>query len=124
MAVNLTPQYHAAEEEYKKAQSPDERLACLRKMYQLVPKHKASEKLQADLKTKIKDTTEEIEKERKSGKKGGGVSYKVPKQGAGQYVFLGPPNGRTLVSRIPRPTALWPSKRPDDREPRPANASR
>src|SRR5437588_12814966 len=102
MAVNLTPQYHAAEEEYKKAQSPDERLACLRKMYQLVPKHKASEKLQADLKTKIKDTTEEIEKERKSGKKGGGVSYKVPKQGAGQYVFLGPPNaGKSrLISRL------------------------
>lgn len=102
MAVNLTPQYHAAEEEYKKAQSPDERLACLRKMYQLVPKHKASEKLQADLKTKIKDATEEVEKDRKSGKKGGGPSYKVPKQGAGQYVLLGPPNaGKSrLISRL------------------------
>lgn len=102
MAVNLTPQYHAAEEEYKKAQSPEERLACLRKMFQLVPKHKASEKLQADLKTKIKETTEEVEKDRKAGKKGGGASYKVPKQGAGQYVMLGPPNaGKSrLISRL------------------------
>ncbi len=102
MAVNLTPQYHAAEEEYKKAQSAEDRLACLRKMYQLVPKHKASEKLQADLKTKMKELNEEVEKERKSGKKGGGVSYKVPKQGAGQYVLLGPPNaGKSrLISRL------------------------
>ncbi len=102
MAVNLTPQYHAAEEEYKKAQSAEDRLACLRKMYQLVPKHKASEKLQADLKTKMKELNEEVEKERKSGKKGGGVSYKVPRQGAGQYVLLGPPNaGKSrLISRL------------------------
>ncbi len=102
MAVNLTPQYHAAEEEYKKAQSAEDRLACLRKMYQLVPKHKASEKLQADLKTKMKELNEEVEIDRKSGKKGGGVSYKVPRQGAGQYVMLGPPNaGKSrLISRL------------------------
>ena len=49
-------------------------LACLRKMYQLVPKHKASEKLQADLKTKMKELNEEVEKERKSGKKGGRIA--------------------------------------------------
>ena len=44
MAANLTPQYLEAESEYKKAKSPEERLECLRKMYQLLPKHKASEK--------------------------------------------------------------------------------
>src|SRR4051794_14466759 len=56
MAVNLTPQYHEAEEEYKGAQTAEERLECLQKMWQLVPKHKASEKLQAELKTKISET--------------------------------------------------------------------
>ena len=55
MAVNLTPQYLEAEAEYKKAQTADERLACLKKMWALVPKHKASEKLQAELKTKLSD---------------------------------------------------------------------
>jgi len=101
MAVNLTPQYHEAEQEYKRAQTPEERLECLRKMYQLVPKHKASEKLQSDLKTKISEAKEDVEKAKKSGKKQG-VSYKVPKQGAGQYVMLGPPNaGKSkLLSRI------------------------
>src|ERR1700724_2831094 len=71
MAANLTPQYLEAEAEYKKAKTAEERLACLRKMYTLLPKHKASEKLQADLKTKISETREEVEHERKAPKKAG-----------------------------------------------------
>src|SRR3954471_15804000 len=105
MAANLTPQYLEAEADYKKAQTAEERLACLRKMFQLVPKHKASEKLQADLKTKISEAREEVEREKKSPKKVG-VSHKVPKQGAGQYVLLGGPNaGKSrLLSRLTRAT--------------------
>src|SRR5438309_3115093 len=91
MAANLTPQYLEAEAEYKKAQTAEERLACLRQMYSLLPKHKASEKLQAELKTKISDAREACEKEQAKGRKGG-VSYKIPRQGAGQYVIVGPPN--------------------------------
>src|SRR2546423_13867242 len=91
MAVNLTPQYLEAEAEYKKAQTAEERLECLRKMWTLVPKHKASEKLQAELKTKISEAKDEVEKERRSPKKVG-VSYKIPRQGAGQVILLGAPN--------------------------------
>jgi ribosome-interacting GTPase 1 len=105
MAANLTPQYLEAEADYKKAQTAEERLACLKKMYSLLPKHKASEKLQADLKTKISEAKEEAERERKSPKKGG-VSYKIPRQGAGQYVVVGAPNsGKSrLLSRLTRAT--------------------
>src|SRR5437764_656226 len=63
MAANLTPQYLEAEAECKKAHTAEERLACLKKMYALLPKHKASEKLQAELKTKISDAREACEKE-------------------------------------------------------------
>jgi ribosome-interacting GTPase 1 len=103
MAANLTPQYLEAEAEYKKAQTAEERLACLKKMYSLVPKHKASEKLQADLKTKMSEAREEVEHERKHPKKAG-VSYKIPRQGAGQYVLVGGPNvGKSrLLSRMTR----------------------
>src|ERR1700683_796523 len=105
MAVNLTPQYLEAEAEYKKAQTAEERLACLKKMWIEVPKHKASEKLQAELKKKMSDLKEEVEREKKSPKKAG-VSYKVPKQGAGQYVMVGGPNvGKSrLLSRLTRAT--------------------
>jgi len=105
MAANLTPQYLQAEEEYKKADTPEVKLACLRKMYSLLPKHKASEKLQADLKTKISEARDAVEHAKKNPKKAG-VSHKVPKQGAGQYVLLGPPNaGKSrLLSTLTRAT--------------------
>jgi ribosome-interacting GTPase 1 len=105
MAANLTPQYLEAEAEYKQAHTAEARLACLRKMYALLPKHKASEKLQADLKTKISAAREEAEHEHHKGKKGG-VSYKVPRQGAGQYAVVGAPNtGKSrLLGRLTRAT--------------------
>ena len=74
-------------------------------MWQLVPKHKASEKLQAELKTKISETKEEVESERKNPKKAG-VSYKIPRQGAGQVILVGGPNaGKSrLLTRLTRAT--------------------
>ena len=103
MAVNLTPQYLDAEAEYKKAQTPEEKLECLKRMWTLVPKHKASEKLQAELKTKMSDLKGEIEHAKKHPKKAG-VSYKFPKQGAGQYVVVGAANvGKSrLLTRLTR----------------------
>jgi ribosome-interacting GTPase 1 len=105
MAANLTPQYMEAEEEYKKAETPEEKLACLKKMFSLVPKHKASEKLQADLKTKMAELRDEVEHAKKHPKKVG-VSYKFPRQGAGQYIILGAPNaGKSrLLTRLTRAT--------------------
>lgn len=106
MAVNLTPQYLEAESDYKKAQTAEDKLACLKKMWTLVPKHKASEKLQAELKTKMSDLREEIDHAKKHPKKGGPPSYKFPKQGAGQYVLVGAPNaGKSrLLTRLTRAT--------------------
>lgn len=105
MAVNLTPQYLEAEAEYKRAQTAEERLECLKRMWALVPKHKASEKLQAELKTKLSAARDEVEHERKSPKKGG-VSHKIPRQGAGQVILLGGPNsGKSrLLTRLTRAT--------------------
>lgn len=106
MPANLTPQYIEAEAEYKKAQSADEKLACLKKMWTLLPKHKGTEKIQADLKTKMSDLKDEVEQAKKQPKKGG-VSYKIPKQGAGQYVIIGAPNvGKSrLITRLTRATS-------------------
>src|SRR5579864_7246570 len=105
MAVNLTPQYLEAEAEYKRAQTAGERLECLKKMWALVPKHKASEKLQAELKTKLSAAREEVEHEKKHPKKAG-VSHKIPRQGAGQVILLGGPNaGKSrLLTRLTRAT--------------------
>jgi small GTP-binding protein len=103
MPANLTPQYMEAEAEYKKAQTPADRLASLKKMYALLPKHKGTDKMQADLKAKISQARDEAESDQKTGKKAG-VSYKIPKQGAGQYVILGAPNvGKSqLLNKLTR----------------------
>jgi ribosome-interacting GTPase 1 len=105
MAANLTPQYLEAEAEYKKAKTAEDRLACLQRMWSLLPKHKASEKLQAELKKKISDVRDEVERHPRGAKKGG-VSYKVPRQGAGQVILVGAPNaGKSkLVTRLTRAT--------------------
>jgi hypothetical protein len=105
MAVNLPPQYHDAEAEYKKARTPDEKLAALKKMWVILPKHKASEKVQAILKTKISEITDEVEAA-KSGPKKATTSYKFPHQGAGTIVFLGGPNSgkSSLLRKLTRAT--------------------
>lgn len=93
MAANLTPQYLRAEEEYRRSQTPEEELRWLQIMFAEIPKHKASEKMQMMLKTKISDVKKEIESSRASGgKKAGGKSVKIPRQGAGTAIIIGGPN--------------------------------
>lgn len=104
MPANLTPQYNEAEHAFKKATTAEEKLNCLKKMLQLLPKHKGTEKIQAELKSKISDMKEEVEKEKKSPK--GGVSFKIPKQGAGQVVILGGPNAgkSSILAKLTKAT--------------------
>ena len=96
MPANLTPQYSKAEEEYRRAQTLPEQIACLENMLVLIPKHKGTEKLQADLKTRLKETREQIAVEAKAPKKG--KTYRIPRQGAGQIAIVGGPNaGKSRV---------------------------
>lgn len=98
MAANLTPQYLKAEEEYRRAATPDEELKWLEVMWKEIPKHKASEKMQADLKTKISNVKKDVEAAKKSGAKSHAV--KIPRQGAGTVVLLGAPNaGKSQLLR-------------------------
>lgn len=90
MPANLTPQYHKAEEEYKAAQTPEEKLECLRKMWALLPKHKGTDKMQAELKAKLSAAKDQVEGAKKAAKKG--ISHKIPREGAGQVMILGAPN--------------------------------
>ena len=93
MAVNASPMYAKAEERYRSAHSPSEKVAALEEMLRLVPKHKASEKLQAQLKEKLKNAREEMHKgHAKGGGHGHHDVFNVPRQGAGQVMLLGAPN--------------------------------
>jgi small GTP-binding protein len=91
MPANLPPQYSKVEEEYRRATAPAERLEKLRELFRLLPKHKGTEKLQSDLKQRISRAKDEIESTKTAGKKGG-LSHRVPHEGAGQIVMVGGPN--------------------------------
>lgn len=91
MPANLSPAYKKAEQEYRAARDDRERLACLKEMLRTIPKHKGTEHLQADIKTRIKQLTEQSG----SGKKGAarsGPVYVVRPEGAAQIALIGPPN--------------------------------
>jgi hypothetical protein len=53
MPANLTPEYEKAELRYRQATSDDEWLAALQVMLSAIPKHKGTEKMQADIKRRI-----------------------------------------------------------------------
>lgn len=98
MPANLTPQYHKAEAEYRRATTPDEELRCLQNMLRELPKHKGTDKLQAELKQKISKARQSVEQAAKTSGKGPGT--KIPRQGAGRVVLIGGPNaGKSQLLR-------------------------
>lgn len=90
MPANLTAQYLKAEEEYRRATSLEDEIRCLQVMLQEIPKHKGTDHLQADLKSKIAKAKKELATEKSSGKKTRGL--RIPRQGAGTVILLGGPN--------------------------------
>jgi ribosome-interacting GTPase 1 len=99
MPANLTPEYLNAEQEYKIARTQPEKVAALERMLSTLPKHKGTEKMQADIKRRLSQERKE------SQKKGAARSvpfYQVEKEGAGQVALIGPPNsGKSqLVSSL------------------------
>lgn len=98
MPANLTPEYRAAEQQFTQAKTPAEKLAALRLMLSRVPKHKGTDKLQADLKRRIARLNDEIQAQAKHK----GFAVHVEREGAAQVVVIGPPNaGKSrLVSAL------------------------
>lgn len=89
MPANLTPQYHEAEQRYKAAKTPAEKTVCLEEMLRVIPKHKGTEKMRADIRRRLSKIKAEAQK---SGGSQRGFSLLVDKEGAGQIVMIGAPN--------------------------------
>jgi hypothetical protein len=89
MPANLTPEYFKAERWYREAATPEEKILAIERMLAVMPKHKGTDHLKADLRrklSKLKDT---------SGKKKGGKQqdiFHIQRSGSGQIALLGTPN--------------------------------
>ncbi len=96
MPANLTPDYFKAEEWYRSASTHEEKILALEQMLAVIPKHKGTDHLQADLKRKLSQLREAATQQKKAGKH---VDiFHVPRTGAGQVVLLGTPNsGKSAI---------------------------
>ena len=89
MPANLTPEYFKAEKWFREATTPDEKFLALEQMLRVMPKHKGTDHLRADLRRKLSKLKEA------PAKKGHGTHvdiFYIPRSGAGQIVLLGAPN--------------------------------
>ncbi|UCD16572.1 MAG: 50S ribosome-binding GTPase [Candidatus Zixiibacteriota bacterium] len=93
MPANLPPNYYELEREFKREKNPQEKLRLARELLALMPKHKGTEKLQADLKAKIARLRRQTEgKERRHGARTAETFDHIDREGAAQVIFIGPPN--------------------------------
>jgi len=99
MPANLTPQFLKARERFRSAQSPQEKLAALEEMLTTIPKHKGTDKMQADIKRRIARLRET---QPSSHHAKGPRPDHIDREGAGQVLLVGPPNSgkSTLLSAL------------------------
>jgi ribosome-interacting GTPase 1 len=99
MPANLPPVYHAAEKRYRQASSPEDKIEALREMYAVMPKHKGTDKLQADIKRRIAQLKEQAKKAPSARQV---PLWVIEKVGAGQVPVIGPPNAgkSALIARL------------------------
>lgn len=98
MPANLTPQYLEADRRFKAATTPQDKLAALEEMLATIPKHKGTEKMQADLKRRIAKLRAQAQQKRSAAR--GRPFYHVDREGAGQIALVGAPNvGKSSLLR-------------------------
>jgi len=98
MPANLPPQYFDAEENFRAAKTPAEKIAALEEMLAIMPKHKGTDHLRAELRGRIAKLTQQ------AGKKSGTqrMSMVIEREGAAQVAVIGLPNaGKSqIVARV------------------------
>ncbi len=88
MPANLPPQYFEAEKIFRNAKSPAEKIAALEEMLAIMPKHKGTDHLRAELRGRISKLTQQLSK--KSGAQRS--SMIIEREGAAQVAVIGLPN--------------------------------
>ena len=98
MPANLPPQYFEAERRYRTAKEPEEKIEALQAMLAIMPKHKGTDKLHAELRRKIAKFSHETERKYATARRAG---FYIRKEGAEQVILIGPPNvGKSQILAV------------------------
>jgi hypothetical protein len=92
MPANLPPNYFEAEKKYRSARSPEDKIQALKEMLAIMPKHKGTDKLQAELRRRMARHKDEIEVQRERGSRRKSGLDAIPREGAAQLLLVGLPN--------------------------------
>ncbi len=105
MPANLTPQYLEAELKFKQARTTPEKIKALEVMMAVIPKHKGTEKLRGQLKSRMAKLKEDLQKRPAAAR--AEQAYNIKREGAAQVVLLGLPNSgkSSLLSQITNATS-------------------
>jgi len=87
--ANLPPDYYAAESAFRAASTPQAKLEALEQMLAIMPHHKGTDHLRAELRARAAKLGQEISRQRAHGHVD---PYAVRREGAGQAVLVGGPN--------------------------------
>ena len=99
MPANLPPQYFEVEKKLKATSVSSEKISILEELLSIVPKHKGTEKIQAQLKSKISKLKSESKRKPLTAKHG--QEHNVKKSGAGQVILIGPANtGKSSLIKV------------------------
>ncbi len=90
MPANLPPPYFEAEKRYREGKTSEEKIEALEEMLTIMPKHKGTDKLRADLRKRI--AKHRTEAQQKKGSAKGVTAYSIEREGAAQAVIVGIPN--------------------------------
>lgn len=90
MPANLPPQYKEAEERYRQAKTNAEKILALEEMLAIIPHHKGTDKLIAQLRRRLSQHKEEAKRRPSTSRQTD--PFAVKKEGAAQVVLVGLPN--------------------------------
>jgi len=98
MPTNVPPQYREAEERFRQAKTLQEKIATLQEMLAIMPKHKGTDHLKAQLRARLSRLMAELEGTSRGQRGGRTEPFSLPKEGGGRATLVGPTNvGKSLL---------------------------
>lgn len=87
MPINAGPEYFVAEKKFSEAKTKEQKVAALEEMIRVLPKHKGTDHMLAQLRKRLARLRDELESVSRSSSRAG---FSLRKEGAAQVCIIGP----------------------------------